>query len=96
MAEQAAVESSARVDGSPVEILGVPVSTLSLADTVRRGVAWALWSLSLVEVLASAVLLALNGSIFLLVYSLVGTLPSSEGALGILVGGIQTSLESPR
>jgi len=42
VAEQAAVESSARVDGSPVEILGVPVSTLSLADTVRRVVAWAL------------------------------------------------------
>ena len=42
MAEQATVEATARVDGLPVEILGVPVSTLSLADTVRRVVDWAL------------------------------------------------------
>ena len=42
--------------------------------------------------LVGVIVNALNGSIFLLVYSLVGTLPSSGGALTLLVGGIQTSL----
>ena len=42
--------------------------------------------------LVGVIINALNGSIFLLVYSLVGTMPSSEGALSLLVGGIQTGL----
>ena len=44
--------------------------------------------------LVGVIINALNGSIFLLVYSLVATLPSSEGALSLLVGGIQTGLTS--
>jgi iron complex transport system permease protein len=35
---------------------------------------------------------AINGSIFLLVYSLSGSLPNSEGALSLLIAGIQTGL----
>jgi iron complex transport system permease protein len=42
--------------------------------------------------LVGVIINALNGSIFLLVYSLVGTMPTSEGALSLLVGGIQTGL----
>jgi iron complex transport system permease protein len=42
--------------------------------------------------LVGVIINALNGSIFLLVYSLVSTLPSSEGALSLIVGGIQTGL----
>ena len=42
--------------------------------------------------LVGVIINSLNGSIFLLVYSLVSTLPSSEGALTLLVGGIQTGL----
>jgi len=42
--------------------------------------------------LVGVIINALNGSVFLLVYSLVGTMPSSEGALSLLVGGIQTGL----
>jgi iron complex transport system permease protein len=42
--------------------------------------------------LVGVIINALNGSIFLLIYSLVSTLPSSEGALSLLVGGIQTGL----
>ncbi|MEA2733815.1 MAG: iron complex transport system permease protein, partial [Humisphaera sp.] len=58
-----------------------------LAFASRRG------RLEPVTVLLVGVIInALNGSIFLLVYSLVSTLPSSEGALTLLVGGIQTGL----
>jgi iron complex transport system permease protein len=46
--------------------------------------------------LVGVIINALNGSIFLLVYSLVSTLPSSEGALSLLVGGIQTGLTVPQ
>jgi iron complex transport system permease protein len=42
--------------------------------------------------LVGVIINALNGSIFLLVYSLAATMPSSEGALSLLVGGIQTGL----
>jgi iron complex transport system permease protein len=42
--------------------------------------------------LVGVIVNALCGSIFLLIYNLVGTMPSSEGALSMLVGGIQTSL----
>jgi len=42
--------------------------------------------------LVGVIINALNGSIFLLVYSLVGTMPTSEGALSLLVGGIQSGL----
>jgi iron complex transport system permease protein len=42
--------------------------------------------------LVGVIVNALNGSIFLLVYFLVGTLPSSGGALEFIVGGINTSL----
>jgi iron complex transport system permease protein len=42
--------------------------------------------------LVGVIVNALNGSIFLLVYSLTQALPSSEGALGLLIGGIQTNL----
>lgn len=44
--------------------------------------------------LVGVIINALNGSVFLLVYSLVATLPSSEGALTLLVGGIQSGLTS--
>jgi iron complex transport system permease protein len=44
--------------------------------------------------LVGVIVNALNGSIFLLVYSLASTMPSSEGALSLLVGGIQTGLTS--
>ncbi len=46
--------------------------------------------------LVGVIINALNGSIFLLVYSLVGAMPSSEGALSLLVGGIQTGLTTPQ
>lgn len=42
--------------------------------------------------LVGVIVNALNGSIFLLVYSLVGSQPTSEGALGLLIGGIKTGL----
>jgi iron complex transport system permease protein len=42
--------------------------------------------------LVGVIINALAGSIFLLIYNLIGTLPSSEGALSMIVGGIQTSL----
>ena len=42
--------------------------------------------------LVGVIINAINSSIFLLVYSLVSTLPSSEGALTLIVGGIQTGL----
>ena len=42
--------------------------------------------------LVGVIINALNGSIFLLVYSLVASQPSSEGALGLLIGGIKTGL----
>jgi len=42
--------------------------------------------------LVGVIINALNGSIFLLVYSLVGAMPSSEGALSLLIGDIQTGL----
>ena len=44
--------------------------------------------------LVGVIINSLNGAIFLLVYSLVSTLPSSEGALSLLVGGIQSGLTS--
>lgn len=60
---------------------------LVLAISTRRG------RLEPVTLLLVGVIInALNGSIFLLIYSLIGTLPSSEGALSMIVGGIQTSL----
>ena len=42
--------------------------------------------------LVGVIVNALIGSLFLLLYNLVNTLPSSEGALTMIVGGIQTSL----
>jgi len=42
--------------------------------------------------LVGVIVNALAGSIFLLVYSLIGAMPSSEGALGLLIGGIKTGL----
>ena len=42
--------------------------------------------------LVGVIINALNGSIFLLVYTLSSTLPSSEGALTLLVGSIQSGL----
>ena len=42
--------------------------------------------------LVGVIVNALNGSIFLLIYSLVAALPSSEGALTLIVGGIQSNL----
>ncbi len=42
--------------------------------------------------LVGVIINAINGSIFLLVYSLASTMPSSEGALSLTVGGIQTGL----
>jgi len=42
--------------------------------------------------LVGVIVNALNGSIFLLLYNLFNTMPSSEGALSMFVGGIQTSL----
>ncbi len=42
MAGAAVAQARTRVDSLPVEILGVPVSTLPLAETVRRVVDWAL------------------------------------------------------
>jgi iron complex transport system permease protein len=44
--------------------------------------------------LVGVIINALNGSIFLLVYSLASTMPTSEGALSLLVGGIQTGLQN--
>ena len=43
--------------------------------------------------LVGVIINALNGSIFLLVYSLVGAQGASEGALSLLIGGIKTLLE---
>jgi iron complex transport system permease protein len=42
--------------------------------------------------LVGVIVNALNGSIFMLLYNLMSTMPSSEGALSMFVGGIQTSL----
>jgi iron complex transport system permease protein len=42
--------------------------------------------------LVGVIVNALLGSIFLLVYSLVGAMPSSEGALSLLIAGIKTGL----
>lgn len=42
--------------------------------------------------LVGVIINALNGSVFLLLYYLFGTLPSSGGALEMIVGGIQTGL----
>jgi iron complex transport system permease protein len=42
--------------------------------------------------LVGVIVNAINGSIFLLVYSLSGSLPNSEGALSLLIAGIQTGL----
>ncbi len=42
--------------------------------------------------LVGVIVNALNGAIFMLIYYLFSTLPSSEGALTIFVGGIQTTL----
>ena len=42
--------------------------------------------------LVGVIINAINGSIFLLVYFLFGAMPSSGGALDVLVGGIQTGL----
>jgi iron complex transport system permease protein len=46
--------------------------------------------------LVGVIVNTLNASIYLLVYSLSQTMPSSEGALGMLIGGIQTSLTTPQ
>ena len=60
---------------------------LVLALSTRRG------RLEPVTLLLVGVIInALNGSIFLLIYNLVGTMPTSGGALSLLVGGINTEL----
>jgi iron complex transport system permease protein len=66
---------------------GVVAVSLVLLMSQRRG------RLEPVTLLLVGVIVnALIGSVFLLLYNLVNTLPSSEGALSMIVGGIKTLL----
>jgi iron complex transport system permease protein len=46
--------------------------------------------------LVGVIINALNGSIYMLLYNLMSTMPSSQGALGMFVGSIQTTLTAPQ